>query len=91
MAWWQASGPEPADRRGSDIPLLKRWTLLAFLNLNSFRLYFTPFFFLYIVVILKHFSLCFVFDICYRLTSGDLYLVGEVGGCLFVFLRGGQG
>lgn len=34
-------------------------------------------FFLYIVVILKHFSLCFVlvFFICYRLTSGDMHLV----------------
>lgn len=61
-------------------------------ELEQFQVvFYSFFFFLYIVVILKHFSLCFVFDICYRLTSGDLYLVGEVGGCLFVFLRGGQG
>lgn len=70
---WQGSQQHPLAEAMDLTSLSEFWTLSGCI--------FLPF--LYIVVILKHCSLCFVFFICYRLTSGDLHLVWQGVGFFF--------
>lgn len=79
---WQGSQQHPLAEAMDLTSLSEFWTLSGCIFLLFF-------FYLYIVVILKHFSLCFVYFICYRLISGDLHLIRQ--GVGFFLKRGGWG
>lgn len=89
LALWQAGGPGPTGKGHSSIPLLNQWTWLVFLNFEHFQVVFS-FLLLYIVVILKHFSLWFVFFFNLLQTNFRWFAPDLVRSGVF-FYRGGWG